>query len=265
MDSADPQALEAQARELIRLRAEVAHLRQVIRAKDDFIAIAAHELRNPMTPILGTAQLALLAGRKAQANCPPRVIMLLERMHLAVQDFIERATRLLDVSRIEAGNLKLEPVAIDLSKLVRTVVQKYEVMALRNHSVLNQAIEDGATGTLDPLAVEQIVENLLSNALKFGTGKPVDIHLEVVGQSALIEVQDRGAGMPPDQQARIFGRFEQIVTQYEGSGFGIGLWVTSRLVAAMNGKIAVSSVLGEGSTFKVVLPLEFLPEDRTFE
>ena len=265
LNNADRPGLEDESQELIRLREENSQLLQAIRAKDDFIAIAAHELRNPMTPILGTAQLALAAGRKAQAACPPRVLTLLERLQLAVEDFMGRATRLLDVSRIETGNLKLEPVTTDLSKLVYTVAQKYEATALRNNSPLELEIEDGAVGQLDRLAVEQIIENLLSNAFKFGIGQPVEIRLSVEAQSAKLQVQDLGPGMSPEQQARIFGQFEQIVSQYEGSGFGIGLWVTSRLVTAMQGQISVSSAPGEGSTFTVVFPLELFTQDGTSE
>jgi len=87
--------------ELVELRQQVSDLRQAVRARDDFIAIAAHELRNPMTPILGIAQLALTTARNGSGTCPPRITVLLERMQLAVQEFIERATGLLDFSRID--------------------------------------------------------------------------------------------------------------------------------------------------------------------
>ena len=116
---------------------------------------------------------------------------------------------------------------------------------------------------LDRLAVEQVVENLLSNALKFGMGKPVAVQLRSDGHWATLHVRDLGIGMAPDQQARIFARFEQVVTQHKGSGFGIGLWVANRLVAAMDGRITVSSVVDEGSTFTVTLPLSNPAPSRT--
>jgi signal transduction histidine kinase len=108
-----------------------------------------------------------------------------------------------------------------------------------------------------------VVENLLSNALKFGIGQPVTLRLRSDGKWTRLDVQDRGVGMSPDQQARIFGRFEQIMAQHRGSGFGVGLWVAERLVAAMGGRITVSSRLGEGSTFTVALPLAPPEPDRT--
>lgn len=245
------------------MRQQVEELRQAVRARDDFIAIAAHELRNPMTPIAGLAELALAAARKAEGTCPPLVTTLLDRMQLAVQEFVKRATRLLDVSRIEAGNLRLELSVIDLSVLVLAVVQRYDIAAKRGNSPLELDIEQGVAGLWDRLAVEQVVENLLSNALKFGAAKPVTVRLRSDGRSACLEVQDRGVGMLPDQQARIFGRFEQVVTQHRGSGFGVGLWIANRLVTAMDGRIAVSSRVGEGSTFTITLPLTPSEPGRT--
>lgn len=251
------------ASELADLRQQVAELREAVRARDDFIAIAAHELRNPMTPLMAVAELALKAARDVESACPPRVTTLLERMQLLAQDFIQRSTRLLDVSRIEAGNLRLEPCSTDLSALVRAVAQKYDVIAARSRSPVELAIEDGVVGVLDRLAVEQVIENLLSNALKFGAGKPVILRLQSHGRSVRLEVQNRGIGLSADQQARLFGRFEQVIAQHRGTGFGVGLWLANRLVTAMGGRIAVSSRVGEGSTFTVTLPLTPPQSDRT--
>ena len=108
-----------------------------------------------------------------------------------------------------------------------------------------------------------MVENLLSNALKFGAGEPVTVRLRSDGRSAQLDVQDRGIGMSPDQQGRVFGRFEQVIAQHRGPGFGVGLWLANCMVAAMGGQIAVSSHMGEGSTFTVTLPLAPPEPDRT--
>ncbi|WP_428542159.1 sensor histidine kinase [Rhodopila sp.] len=254
----DQQHLSAEdaAHELTRLRLLVDDLRQAVQARDDFIAIAAHELRNPMTPLQGFAELALASARAAEGTCPPRVTAMLERMQFAISDFIRRATSLLDVRRIEADNLQLKPSATDLSALVISVVERYELNAAHGGSPLRLDIAGGISGKWDRLAVEQVIENLLSNALKFGMGRSVNVRLGSHETYACIEVQDFGIGMRPDQQALIFGRFEQVVTQHRGSGFGIGLWVAARLVDAMGGRITVDSRPGEGSMFSVMLPLE---------
>ena len=245
---------EDKVSELAELRQLVETLRGSVRARDDFIAIAAHELRNPMTPIVGVAELALIAARK-EGKCPPRVILLLERLQRLVQDYVRRATKLLDVTRLESGNLQLEPAATDLSQLVLSIVHRYEAEAAHQQCALEHDIEADVGGHLDPLAVEQIIDNLVSNAVKFGAGKPVTVRLRSDGRVACLEVQDGGIGMSVDQQERIFGRFEQIVARHDGSGFGLGLWIASRLIAAMDGRITVSSHPGEGSTFIVMLPL----------
>lgn len=248
-------ASDSDASELAALRQQVAELRQAVRARDDFIAITAHELRNPMSPILMVAELALATAHKAGHACPSRLTTLLERLRRDVDSYIGRATKLLDVSRIEAGNLQLEPSDTDLTALVLSVAQRYEVAADRARSPLELGIQDGIIGAWDRLAVEQVVENLLSNALKFGAGSPVTVRLRSHGGTAWLDVQDRGIGMELDQQERIFGRFEQVVAQHRGGGFGVGLWVANRLVLAMGGRIAVSSRPGEGSTFTVMLHL----------
>jgi two-component system OmpR family sensor kinase len=241
--------------ELARLRQQVDELRELVRARDDFIAIAAHELRNPMTPVIGVAELALAAARKADGTCPPRVIELLERLEGLVQNYVKRATRLLDISRVEAGKLQLEPVVTDLSSLVLSVAHRYEAEAAHKGCVLEPDIHGGIKAVCDPLAVEQVIENLLSNALKFGAGKPVGLRLRSDNCSAYFEVRDRGIGMSADQQERVFGRFEQVVANHSAGGFGLGLWISCHLVEAMNGKITISSQLGHGSTFHVALPL----------
>jgi len=253
---ADTHKREHDKSELARLRQELDELRELVRARDDFIAIAAHELRNPMTPVMGVAELALAAARKAEGTCPPRVIELLERLEGLVQNYIKRATRLLDISRVEAGKLLLKPVVTELSSLVLSVVQRYEAEAAHKGCVLEPDIDGGIKAVCDPLGVEQVIENLLSNAIKYGAGNPVGLRLRADAHFASFEVHDRGIGMSVDQLGPVFGRFEQVIANHSNGGFGLGLWISYRLAEAMNGKITVSSCLGHGSTFHVALPLK---------
>jgi signal transduction histidine kinase len=229
-------------------------LRQSIRARDDFVAIAAHELRNAMTPIDGVADLALIAARENACDCNAQVIVLLERLTRLVDDFIRRATMLLHTSRIDGNNFQLEKSLTDLSSLVLSVVRRHEVVATRKGSSLVFAIEEGIADFWDPLAVELVAENLLINAIKFGMGRPISVRLFSRDNSVWLEVRDNGIGMRPEQRDRIFGMFEQAATQHRSSGFGIGLWVANRLVEAMNGRFAVETQSGEGSKFAVEFP-----------
>jgi two-component system, OmpR family, sensor kinase len=252
--SLPPSVQEDDSRVLILLQAELDQLKSALQARDDFIAIAAHELRNPMTPLLCLSHLALNAARKAEPPVPPSLLSLLERMSLSIQDFVDRATRLLDVSRINAGNLQLCPAEADLSTILHTIVAKYENPLLRKGCPLEVNIEPGVKAWLDPLAFTQIVENLLSNAFKFGNSQTVDLCLARTEDGVTLSVADFGIGISAEQQRHIFGRFEQATTPPLGGGIGIGLWLTGRLVAAMKGRITVVSHPGQGATFTVQLP-----------
>jgi two-component system, OmpR family, sensor kinase len=232
----------------------IEELREAVRARDEFVAIAAHELRNPMTPIL--MQVSLLAAAKDPRRCCPEVIVpRMEFLERAVQEFVRRSTTLLDASRIAAGNVRIELAEVDLSRVVHSVIERADGSARRARTALKADLQEGVVGILDRLAVEQVAENLLSNAIKFGAGQPVVVLLCADGQTAQLTVQDQGIGISEDDRARIFHRFERAVTRREHGGFGVGLWLANQLVVAMGGVIAVESAPGIGTTFTVTLPL----------
>jgi signal transduction histidine kinase len=230
-------------------------LREAVRARDEFVAIAAHELRNPMTPILMQVGL-LLAAAKSPNRCRPDVITpRLEQLEMAVTEFVRRSTALLDVSRIAAGNLRIDVAEVDLSALIRGVVSRMAVAARRARCRLDDELQEGVVGMWDPLALEQVAENLLTNATKFGAGQPITVILRSDGQTAKLIVRDEGIGISEEDRTRIFQRFEQAVTRREHGGFGIGLWLANQLVVAMGGTIIIESTPGKGTSFTVMLPL----------
>jgi two-component system OmpR family sensor kinase len=233
----------------------VAELRQAVHARDAFIAIAAHELRNPMTPMLGYVEHILSVGRRPESECPKAIIVALERLAHQIDEYIKRATTLLDISRITAGKLRTELSVVDLSAMILQAVRRHRVGAERSGCRLEPSIEAEVTGLLDELAVEQIADNLLSNAVKYGAGAPIEVSLVCDGSKARLTVRDHGIGISEEDQSRIFGAFERAVSRREEGGFGIGLWVVRHLVDAMHGKIQVASRPTEGSTFTVILPL----------
>jgi len=233
----------------------VAELTQAVHARDSFIAIAAHELRNPMTPILGYVEHILSVGRRPESGCPEGIIVALERLVGLIDEYIKRATTLLDISRITAGKLRAELSMVDLSAMMRQAVHRHRAGAERSGCRLDSSIECEVSGLLDQLAVDQIADNLLSNAVKYGAGEPIEVSLVRNGTEARLTVQDHGSGISEEDQARIFGAFERAVTRREQGGFGIGLWVVRQLVEAMHGEIHVTSRPAEGSTFIVTLPL----------
>jgi signal transduction histidine kinase len=262
--------------ELATLRAEVARLReeerraaQMIRelgeavaARDAFIAIAGHELRNPMGAIIVAAtSLAHAVGRIAEdvpAWLPARVALLERQARL----FVRRATTLLDVSRITSGQLRLDPELVDLAQAARDSLEYLAVEMERAHVTVTTSIEDELCGWWDRVAIDQILYNLLSNAIKYGAGKPIHVSLASSGGRATLSVADRGIGISPADRDRIFGRFERAVTQRTHGGFGLGLWITHNLVEACGGTIRVESDSTAGSIFTVELPQTVEPQPR---
>ena len=233
----------------------IEELRDAVRARDEFVSIAAHELRNPMTPILVQVH-RLLANARRTDRCRPEILgPQVEILERAVNAFVRRATALLDVSRIAAGNVTIELTETDLSRVVQEVMDRLASAARMARCRIDPDLQGGVVGMWDPLAVEQVVENLLSNALKFGAGRPVGLALRSDGHTARLTICDQGIGISEEDRARIFQRFERAVVRREHGGFGVGLWVTNQLVTAMGGTISIESAPGQGSSFTVALPV----------
>ena len=236
------------------LRQRIADLAEAVAARDTFIAVAAHELRNPMTPMIGQIEL-LLSGLRDGRFVPEQIEQRLERIRQVMTHYVKRATVLLNVSRITNGMLHIEPVPCDLATLVREVVETFAEAA--RHAGSPIAIEAPASlpGTWDRLAMEQIIDNLLSNAIKYGARSPVDVCAECIGETVRLRVRDHGPGIAAEDRQRIFGRFERAVgVEQSRSGFGVGLWVVRQLVETMGGSIAVDPARGGGAVFSVILP-----------
>jgi signal transduction histidine kinase len=234
---------------------QIAELKEAVAARDAFIAIAAHELRNPMTPIRGQAE--LLLRRVRRGACPPDQIEAgLERIEWLIDRYLKRATALLDVSRITSGKLSLTPEPVQLASVMRDAVVSLSPLAQHAGSAIELAVPDDLVGEWDRLGVEQIIDNLLANAIKYGAGNPIHLSVVTDGTSAIIGVRDHGIGIPDDERERIFARFERAIgSGKHATGFGIGLWLVRRLVEAMGGEVSVETPEGGGTLFTVTLPL----------
>ena len=241
-------------------------LRNAVAVRDSFLAVAAHELRNPMTPILG--RVTLLRRLVTREGFDPQDVALrLEALEASIVGFIKRATTLLDVSRIASDCVQVECVPVNVSRTVSLIADNLRPAAV--HAGAN--IDCGPRqphdvfALADPLALEQIIENLVSNAIKYGDGSPIRVVAsELVDQKlARITVQDEGPGISPEKQARIFERFERAVVPGTSTiGYGVGLWLVRNLCDAMGGAIGIQSAPGSGSTFTVTLPLHIPKDDR---
>lgn len=242
-----------------RKRAEE-ELREAIQARDEFLSIASHELRTPVTALeLNLASiLPLVRGRNGQAveELQEKLCGKVERAVRQVDRLAALINSLLDVTRITAGRLSLCPVDVDLADLVRGVVARFREMIERSESELVLRIAEPVPGRWDAMALETVAGNLLSNAVKFGVGRPIEVEVDRAKGQARLVVADHGIGIAQDQQSRIFDRFERAVSSRHYGGFGIGLWVARHLVEAHGGTIQVASRPGEGSRFTVSLPQE---------
>jgi two-component system OmpR family sensor kinase len=238
-----------------RLRARISELEQLLQARDEFLSIAAHELRNPMHSLLLQVSAAVQLARQQGATPLARR---LERVQHIVDRYVKRASLLLDVGRLNATRLRPQVESVDFAEIVREVVESYSPEAVFNRSALNVRIPHSLCGRWDRLALEQIVSNLISNAIKFGAGASIDVSLESKQDSSVkFEVRDRGIGIAQIDQERIFGRFERLSAQPgHPAGAGVGLWLVRGLVESHGGTIQVHSEPAKGSTFTVVLPVD---------
>jgi signal transduction histidine kinase len=222
---------------------------RAIRVRDHMLALAAHELATPLTVLrlqLSSLQRSEL-GAERSASKLEMATRCLERLDNVIDKF-------LDISCISAGQLALTPEPVDLSALVRDVCELFSERLARSECELDLHAEQSVVGRWDKLRLEQVVTNLLSNACKFGRGKPIEVSVGSHGDMAFVQVRDNGIGIPPDKQARIFERLEHVVAQRDQSGLRLGLWICRELVEAQGGKISVESEPGVGSTFTVYLP-----------
>jgi two-component system OmpR family sensor kinase len=205
-----------------------------------------------MTPIVGQVQLLLSRARREQVS--PALLRGLEMLETAVDHYVKRATTLLEITRLNVDEVQLQLTTFDLCELVRDCAHKYQQLAARAGSILNCDLSAPVLGTWDRLVTEQILDNLVSNAIRYGDGKPVSIEIECDATWVVVRVVDQGIGVAPADRERIFQRFQRASGLSRSGGFGIGLWVSSMLAQAQAGELTLQSGLGVGSTFIVRLP-----------
>jgi len=161
---------------------------------------------------------------------------------------------LLEISRVAAGRFELHREEMDLAQSVREGLARFEKQLTSAGCRVELRLEGKVTGHWDPIRLDQVIDNLISNAAKYGAGKPVEVWLSDRGERVVLGIRDHGIGIDPVDQSRVFGQFERAVSPRRFGGFGLGLWITRRVVEAHGGTISLSSEPGRGSTFTVELP-----------
>jgi PAS domain S-box-containing protein len=231
-------------------RLRLAGAREALRLRDEFLSIASHELRTPLTALeLGMHRLLDDHG------LPDRIVRQLSRARRITAQLAHLVDALLDVSRLSTGKLSLDVEGFDLRAALCEVVENLTAGAENGSPPIHVRAGEPIEGRWDRMRVEQVLTNLVANALKYGGSRPITVEAGVEGAGALVRVIDQGSGIAPEDLERIFGRFERAVSMENFGGLGLGLYIVRQIAEAHGGTIGVESELGKGATFTLRLPL----------
>jgi signal transduction histidine kinase len=232
---------------------------RAIRVRDQFLSMASHELKTPLTPLrLQIHLLRLTLEREPSEKVVEHLAKRLAIFDKQVDRIAMLVDELLDISRVQSGQLVINVEKLDLGALVRETIEAFsQELALAGCSI-DLRVDGTVTGSWDRLRIQQVVSNLLTNAMKYGGGRPIfaSVASDAMRNMAIISVSDRGIGIPEEQQNIIFEAFERGSYAPRVGGLGLGLYIVSKIVEAHGGSIKVSSKLGVGSTFTVELPVQ---------
>lgn len=234
---------------------------EAIRIREDFLSVASHELRTPLTALVLRLTDAQRGIEEPSLGADASLRHKIDRAVRSSEVLTHLVDDLLDVSRIAAGRLSLRRDECDLVEIVREAVDQVSEQARRDGGELRVEAPAPVRGSWDRIRVEQVVANLVSNAIKYGGGRPVDVTVTATDRAGRITVRDQGIGIRAEDRDRIFDRFERAASVRNYGGLGLGLYITRQIVEAHGGTIRVDSELGAGATFTVELPCD--PRSRS--
>jgi signal transduction histidine kinase len=255
------EALEQSRREqealLVQLQSTQRELEQAVRMRDDFMSIVAHEVRTPLNGLILETQLRKmhLARDNAAAFTLDKMHAMVDRDERQIKSLIRLIEDMLDVSRIRTGKLSIRPSQFDLAALVRGLLQNFAPQIDAAEASVTLDAEESVIGHWDEFRIEQVISNLLTNALRYGAKSPINVKVYIESGQARVEVRDQGIGIGEENQKRIFQQFERVTAKHAVAGLGLGLFISEQIVTAHGGTITVESRIGEGALFRVCLPL----------
>ena len=254
------EVVEAARREqealLAELRETQAELQKAVQMRDVFMSIASHELRTPLNGLILDVQLRRLRLEQGRMDAftADKLQEMIARDERQIRSLSRLIDDMLDVSRIRTGKLSVRPEPGDLGVLAGSVVEGLAPQFASAGSHIELQVEGPAPVMMDEFRIEQVLANLLTNALRYGEGKPVSVRVRVEDELVRAEVRDQGLGISEADQRRVFEQFERASDTSVGQGLGLGLFISEQIVQAHGGRIELCSRLGEGSCFSIVLP-----------
>jgi signal transduction histidine kinase len=242
---------------LTKLQLTQNELEHAVRMRDDFMSIVSHEVRTPLNGLILETQLRQLhlAKDNASAFTMDKLKAMVDRDERQIQSLIRLIEDMLDVSRIRTGKLSIRTSAFDLAELVVNLVESYAAQIAAADCVVTLSASEPVIGVWDEFRIEQVVANLLTNALRYGAHKPIHVKVYLADDEARVDVIDNGIGISVENQKRIFQQFERVSAKHAVAGLGLGLFISDQIVEAHGGSIVVESEEGKGSLFRVKLPV----------
>jgi len=242
---------------LKQLQTTQSELERAVRMRDDFMSIVSHEVRTPLNGLILETQLRKLhlAKDNMAAFTLEKLRAMVDRDERQIQSLIRLIEDMLDVSRIRTGKLSIRTSPFDLVELVSNLLESFSAQIAAAGSTVSFTADDPVIGVWDEFRIEQVVANLLTNALRYGARKPIRVRVYSEGGEARVDVRDEGIGVSPENQKRIFQQFERVSANHAVHGLGLGLFISDQIVAAHGGTISVESEEGKGSLFRISLPL----------
>jgi len=232
-------------------------LRESLKARDEFLSMASHELKTPITSLILNTDLKKLIIKRNEPLSVEKEIEALDVQRRQLSRINQIIDDMLDLSRIRIGKLEMKKSPVDFVKIVEESLSKLSPLLIQTNGSVNYDTIESAVVMGDPFRLEQVVTNLLSNAAKYGEQKPITVVVSKSETQVTLTVEDQGRGISEEDQKRIFKRFERAVSGTEISGLGLGLTIIKEILDAHQGHVSVESRPGQGSKFMVELPLHY--------
>lgn len=231
-------------------------LQRSLRMRDEFMSLVAHELRTPLNTLFLEAQMRSLQLKRGTLATikPDQFEAMIKRDERQIKAMIRLIDDMLDVSRMRSGQLSIRPGQVQLMDLLERVVSDLSLQAAATGCKLSLQPHPPVEGCWDEFRIEQVVVNLLTNALRYGGGQPVEVSVQYADDTVRIDVRDEGKGIAQSDLERIFEPYERGARNGEPKGLGLGLYISRQLAISHGGELRVSSKPGEGSTFSLILP-----------